>query len=151
MKKKEMGSFNLQKEKGYVEKASADRLDKQAWNGPLLIGIHRYLLVLKGPWVVRHVTIADPIRHAALVHGFARRAVKPGKIVPSGYEGNAIGMAPEPSRALAEAFIFLPHLKHDRARSEEHTSELQSLMRISYAVFCLKKKITKKQKETIKK
>src|SRR3546814_2941423 len=28
----------------------------------------------------------------------------------------------------------------DRGRSEEHTSELQSLMRISYAVFCLKKK-----------
>src|SRR3546814_9835990 len=28
----------------------------------------------------------------------------------------------------------------ERARSEEHTSELQSLMRISYAVFCLKKK-----------
>src|SRR3546814_7896217 len=45
-----------------------------------------------------------------------------------------------------------PHRGHDRgrrlsrrrrrggARSEEHTSELQSLMRISYAVFCLKKK-----------
>src|SRR3546814_4651839 len=33
------------------------------------------------------------------------------------------------------------------ARSEEHTSELQSLMRISYAVFCLKKKI-KKTKST---
>src|SRR3546814_1294793 len=31
-----------------------------------------------------------------------------------------------------------------RARSEEHTSELQSLMRISYAVFCLKKKKIKK-------
>src|SRR3546814_7914543 len=31
----------------------------------------------------------------------------------------------------------------DRARSEEHTSELQSLMRISYAVFCLKKKNTR--------
>src|SRR3546814_8242227 len=29
-------------------------------------------------------------------------------------------------------------------RSEEHTSELQSLMRISYAVFCLKKKTTNK-------
>src|SRR3546814_4243475 len=29
----------------------------------------------------------------------------------------------------------------DSLRSEEHTSELQSLMRISYAVFCLKKKI----------
>src|SRR3546814_2296905 len=30
--------------------------------------------------------------------------------------------------------------QHRDARSEEHTSELQSLMRISYAVFCLKKK-----------
>src|SRR3546814_10400433 len=34
------------------------------------------------------------------------------------------------------------HLDNAMARSEEHTSELQSLMRISYAVFCLKKKIT---------
>src|SRR3546814_2103648 len=34
--------------------------------------------------------------------------------------------------------------KRDAARSEEHTSELQSLMRISYAVFCLKKKKIKK-------
>src|SRR3546814_9302877 len=32
-------------------------------------------------------------------------------------------------------------------RSEEHTSELQSLMRISYAVFCLKKKIEQKKKQ----
>src|SRR3546814_4226547 len=32
---------------------------------------------------------------------------------------------------------------HRIGRSEEHTSELQSLMRISYAVFCLKKKTTK--------
>src|SRR3546814_8193207 len=31
-------------------------------------------------------------------------------------------------------------VKRDTRRSEEHTSELQSLMRISYAVFCLKKK-----------
>src|SRR3546814_6501538 len=35
--------------------------------------------------------------------------------------------------------IALPDVQRDR--SEEHTSELQSLMRISYAVFCLKKKI----------
>src|SRR3546814_10061851 len=34
--------------------------------------------------------------------------------------------------------LVAEHLHHDR--SEEHTSELQSLMRISYAVFCLKKK-----------
>src|SRR3546814_7794264 len=44
--------------------------------------------------------------------------------------------------AFAEAFVALAldDLEEDRARSEEHTSELQSLMRISYAVFCLKKK-----------
>src|SRR3546814_4037085 len=34
-------------------------------------------------------------------------------------------------------------------RSEEHTSELQSLMRISYAVFCLKKKNKKTSKEVL--
>src|SRR3546814_6285299 len=34
-----------------------------------------------------------------------------------------------------------------RRRSEEHTSELQSLMRISYAVFCLKKKKTKTNRQ----
>src|SRR3546814_15149407 len=34
-------------------------------------------------------------------------------------------------------------------RSEEHTSELQSLMRISYAVFCLKKKTTNNQETRI--
>src|SRR3546814_2554256 len=38
---------------------------------------------------------------------------------------------------------------HER-RSEEHTSELQSLMRISYAVFCLKKKKNKENKNTTK-
>src|SRR3546814_4704536 len=35
---------------------------------------------------------------------------------------------------------ILVHARRRAARSEEHTSELQSLMRISYAVFCLKKK-----------
>src|SRR3546814_4882323 len=37
---------------------------------------------------------------------------------------------------IQQPYAFLWHLH----RSEEHTSELQSLMRISYAVFCLKKK-----------
>src|SRR3546814_6239270 len=37
---------------------------------------------------------------------------------------------------------FIQSLWSQCARSEEHTSELQSLMRISYAVFCLNKKIT---------
>src|SRR3546814_2338106 len=40
---------------------------------------------------------------------------------------------------------------HAGTRSEEHTSELQSLMRISYAVFCLKKKKKKTQTHQITK
>src|SRR3546814_4527792 len=44
-----------------------------------------------------------------------------------------------------------PHLQDRRPdRSEEHTSELQSLMRISYAVFCLKKKKQKQKNSNIK-
>src|SRR3546814_5334462 len=45
--------------------------------------------------------------------------------------------------AQGEAVISRDKARRDR--SEEHTSELQSLMRISYAVFCLKKKHIKKQ------
>src|SRR3546814_5490777 len=39
-----------------------------------------------------------------------------------------------------ERRILIGHMAVSLERSEEHTSELQSLMRISYAVFCLKKK-----------
>src|SRR3546814_4107229 len=42
--------------------------------------------------------------------------------------------------AVAAIKCCVPITKNARRRSEEHTSELQSLMRISYAVFCLKKK-----------
>src|SRR3546814_4438770 len=54
------------------------------------------------------------------------------------------GDAFEPALALVarddvEVDVGIHHHQH-QVRSEEHTSELQSLMRISYAVFCLKKK-----------
>src|SRR3546814_3136518 len=49
----------------------------------------------------------------------------------------AIRAAFEVDPVLAGEMIFRAT---DEVRSEEHTSELQSLMRISYAVFCLKKK-----------
>src|SRR3546814_3414855 len=48
--------------------------------------------------------------------------------------GTARILAASPSSAVRQ--------QEDNSRSEEHTSELQSLMRISYAVFCLKKKTT---------
>src|SRR3546814_5734575 len=45
----------------------------------------------------------------------------------------------EMERIFAKTWLLLGH-ESEIPRSEEHTSELQSLMRISYAVFCLKKK-----------
>src|SRR3546814_4917921 len=59
-----------------------------------------------------------------------------GGLTPQSVRGR-IGNLPEerglyPGMKAREAIAFM--------RSEEHTSELQSLMRISYAVFCLKKK-----------
>src|SRR3546814_7568692 len=57
---------------------------------------------------------------------------------------HAIGIVlPQRRRQQAIRQILVtdgPQEPHDRQRSEEHTSELQSLMRISYAVLCLKKK-----------
>src|SRR3546814_7442592 len=59
------------------------------------------------------------------------------------------GAAPDGSRSRKKACpcrCWVPRnslasrIVHTCSRSEEHTSELQSLMRISYAVFCLKKK-----------
>src|SRR3546814_11587998 len=47
------------------------------------------------------------------------------------------------TRTLTERPDHVSMSASGRRRSEEHTSELQSLMRISYAVFCLKKKKTK--------
>src|SRR3546814_2140903 len=63
--------------------------------------------------------------------------------------GTMVGASPSVSNRLPEVFddaeafdpsrYVIPR-EDDVARSEEHTSELQSLMRISYAVFCLKKR-----------
>src|SRR3546814_7500776 len=57
----------------------------------------------------------------------------------------ATGAAPgfdqgERRRVMLLARLACHLLDQDRSRSEEHTSELQSLMRTSYAVYCLKKK-----------
>src|SRR3546814_3897177 len=80
------------------------------------------------------------------------------------YSGASVGgSAADASQILAFDFVgppldpSLPAFRHhcllaiidsvdDPVRSEEHTSELQSLMRISYAVFCLKKKKKSKHK-----
>src|SRR3546814_7241431 len=61
---------------------------------------------------------------------------------PSGDGDGAIAIGtPDRTAQAVDGVVYLRESIVD-VRSEEHTSELQSLMRISYAVFCLKKKTT---------
>src|SRR3546814_6222254 len=48
------------------------------------------------------------------------------------------GLSGQPIATVDRSQSFTPSLACQKTRSEEHTSDLQSLMRISYAVFCLK-------------
>src|SRR3546814_6872820 len=94
-----------------------------------------------------------PKPHCILVDGAGRRFVDEAQsYMANGQDFYAHGAVP--AHAIMDASYFrkyswgfrmgaVPKVWHDSGflkRSEEHTSELQSLMRISYAVFCLKKK-----------
>src|SRR3546814_9152681 len=59
---------------------------------------------------------------------------------PDGAEVPPLVVVPSPQQWHSLADRLVPQGDVTYRRSEEHTSELQSLMRISYAVFCLKKK-----------
>src|SRR3546814_6535497 len=70
---------------------------------------------------------------SSTVHERIRRLERDGII-----RGYSVRLGKDPFEEYAQAIALLSLAQ--RQRSEEHTSELQSLMRISYAVFCLKKK-----------
>src|SRR3546814_4198790 len=84
-------------------------------------------------------------QHSALVRRFARRLVAWRFCL--GLAHGALGICMDTQCRLPYCAISARQSmpitsrsgKHGRRRSEEHTSELQSLMRISYAVYCLKK------------
>src|SRR3546814_2339556 len=89
--------------------------------------------------------IRDPLAHPDKIVSFSDNSV-PGALYVSVLQGDD----PIDAYDLADSLLhehrhqklyLLERLAPTVARSEEHTSELQSLMRISYAVFCLKKKI----------
>src|SRR3546814_8424498 len=84
----------------------------------------------------------------------ARRAAR-GRASDADVHGAGVAVAaldagraqePQARRWLNRAAPLPPASRACPSRSEEHTSELQSLMRISYAVFCLKKKKTQREK-----
>src|SRR3546814_5675679 len=85
------------------------------------------------------------LHHGLLVHRARRpgQAEPPGCVGLHGYNGELpLGRAPAAPKAPmpARREVNSDYALLSDSRSEEHTSELQSLMRISYAVLCLKKK-----------
>src|SRR3546814_9451996 len=88
--------------------------------------------------------------HRALV-GIAlgrRRTITISRDLPQGHDGIGERTAILFTVIAGAAGSLELHWALGNARSEEHTSELQSLMRISYAVFCLKKKTKNKMART---
>src|SRR3546814_9771228 len=81
---------------------------------------------------------------AAMIHGAMDHSMRDMSKLPPGANGVGVDMvAPMPVDRMDFPGLGLDTVSHRvlrYTRSEEHTSELQSLMRISYAVFCLKKK-----------
>src|SRR3546814_4565130 len=72
---------------------------------------------------------------------FAPVRSAPFRLAPDSRAPVRIARSPEHEGPPAVAGDPIPFPGAYHGKSEEHTSELQSLMRISYAVFCLKKKI----------
>src|SRR3546814_4524003 len=96
-------------------------------NPPIRSGAHR-----DGLWHWLNQGVPDVLGSDHAPHTMEEKA-KPYPASPSGMPGVQT-LVPLLLNHVAEGRLSL------RRRSEEHTSELQSLMRISYAVFCLKKK-----------
>src|SRR3546814_8730576 len=86
--------------------------------------------------------------YTTLFRSRGRRPAEFGRTDAGGGAGAAAGRAADRLHRRRRLPVRLHHpvarpdraRRHPQGRSEEHTSELQSLMRISYAVFCLKKK-----------
>src|SRR3546814_3368504 len=102
-----------------------------------------YLLLLMAAWGTEDCSLPnDERRLAALSKTTVQRWRK---IAPTVLEFWTIERGRIWQKRLMKEWLYVREKskKARAARSEEHTSELQSLMRISYAVFCLKKKKTK--------
>src|SRR3546814_8984468 len=107
----------------------------------------RYFLAVAREGSVRAAAGRLGVNHATVLRRMAQLEERLGaqmfeklpsgyRLTPAGEEVLEFAEQMEASSNRLETRVF----GRDQGRSEEHTSELQSLMRISYAVFCLKKK-----------
>src|SRR3546814_2514291 len=92
----------------------------------------------------RPADVADPRRGLDLPRPSAVRRAHPRMAEDAAKKNVAVVFATQSLADIASSSIA-PAIIESCPRSEEHTSELQSLMRISYAVFCLNKKNKKER------
>src|SRR3546814_7813789 len=110
------------------QQISGDRRQHGAAQGPQLGFLNEQRIAERQPSDEQAHGETNPANHGDGIDLQPCRAARPG--------GKA-GLHRQPDRRKDTELL----------RSEEHTSELQSLMRISYAVFCLKKKKNTKKKQ----
>src|SRR3546814_8790929 len=91
---------------------------------------------------------AGPDLNWPVVRSAGRIGKPQSSVRPAAFSPSPSPVCPWHSQHLACCQTSLPRATIASDRSEEHTSELQSLMRNSYAVFCLKKKNTQQQTTT---
>src|SRR3546814_4554735 len=109
---------------------------------------------LLGTVVRNEITAGQPVTQGSLIkpgeRGFLAAALGPGMRAVTVSVSTTSGVAGFVFPGDRVDLVLTQEVTGDGDRSEEHTSELQSLMRISYAVFCLKKKKKlKKNKNTV--
>src|SRR3546814_9453927 len=92
----------------------------------------------RSPEQFYYLSRAIYVKDEGLLDRFDQVFNKVFKGIISDYGQNPVDVPADWLKAVAEKFLT-PEEMAAIERSEEHTSELQSLMRISYAVFCLKK------------
>src|SRR3546814_1242270 len=101
--------------------------------------------VRKADTGVRRLVASEVTEVLGRQSGLAKEAVANTAQIVAAVAAAVIGLPAAQQKRLKGksadvATMIAAFAREERPRSEEHTSELQSLMRISYAVFCLKKK-----------
>src|SRR3546814_9791495 len=92
--------------------------------------------------------MADDLRSLITPEGLARFQEELRRLQEERHEVCAVVAWAAGNGDRSENGDYIYNKQRLRQRSEEHTSELQSLMRISYAVFCLTKKIRQRHVQT---
>src|SRR3546814_8905652 len=116
------------------------------------VAYHRFTRQAYKPWITPAVDIPQLSQEPVVLLGRLAKAITRIKNDAAPVDSRSQGRLDAPAQKtfhFDQDIVVARHLLHSLGlalhRSEEHTSELQSLMRISYAVFCLQKK-NQKQK-----